>query len=196
MIFWFKNSVLSILLSLSVEVKNFFLVVRIACLNLFWTALHAVQSEIFWVRCARYRLRLRSDISCSISRLFNQGAWGLVHFIRFRGACRSIHSATRLLKVSNLSSGYSIAYTLLNGNFWKSAINLQVQLTIVTDIFESGLILFHSYFDSNIRAIMVTNFTARKYIKKEGSHLRKIIWTKKSYFFNHSKFDFVSKFGW
>ena len=72
LIFWSKYSVNKApdiswslgLLSLSADAQNFFLVARIACFNLFRTALYAVQSEVFWVRCARYRLQLRSDISC------------------------------------------------------------------------------------------------------------------------------------
>ena len=50
-------------------------------------------------------------------KLLNIKTGGLVHFIRFRGACRSIHSITRALKMSNLSSGSSMGYTVLNGNF-------------------------------------------------------------------------------
>ena len=56
---WIKRQILFGLLSLSAEVKNFFLVIRNAYFNLFRTALHGVQSEVFWVRWARYRLALR-----------------------------------------------------------------------------------------------------------------------------------------
>ena len=49
---WIKRQILLGLLPLSAEVKNFFLVVRIACFSLFRTALYAVQSDVFWVRCA------------------------------------------------------------------------------------------------------------------------------------------------
>ena len=121
-IWWIKHQIHFDLSSLSAEVKNFFLIVHIACFNLFRTSLYAVQSEVFWVRCARYCLWLHSDLSCWIWRLFNQVAGGLVHFICFRGACWSIHSVTRVLKMSDLSSWSSVAYTVLNGSFWKSAL--------------------------------------------------------------------------